>query len=167
MRLKINGWIKRDAQGSARLRKLGEGRGRWVFAVLAHTADATVLFPAAGLIWIFGRGPWKIGVWKAGLALVIGTFLTGLLKLVFKRRRPDGRWGALDRLVDPHSFPSGHAGRVATLAVLAIIYGTPSIGAVVVVWALAVGLSRVILGMHYISDVLAGFLVGAAIAVFF
>ena len=165
--MKFDVLVCKDAEGSARLRKLGEGSGRWIFTILAHTADATILFPAAGLIWIFGRGPWKIGVWKAGLALVIGTFLTGLLKLAFKRRRPDGRWGVFDRLVDPHSFPSGHANRVAILAVLAIVYGTPSIGAIVVVWALAVGLSRVILGMHFISDVLAGFLVGAAVAVFF
>jgi len=160
-------WIGRDAQGSARLRELGEGRGRWIFTVLAHTADATILFPVAGLIWIFGREPWKISAWKAGLALVLGTFLTGLLKLAFKRRRPEGRWGVFDRLVDPHSFPSGHANRVAILAVLATVYGAPLIGAVVGVWALAVGLSRVILGMHYLSDILAGWLTGVAVAVFF
>ncbi len=159
--------IRRDAEGSARLHKMGEGRGRWIFAVLAHTADTTILFPAAGLIWLFTKDPWKAGAWKAGLALVIGTFLTGLLKLAFKRRRPDGRWGAFDRLVDPHSFPSGHANRAAILAVLAVIYLSPAIGAAVVLWALAVGVSRIILGMHYFSDVLAGWLVGIAVAVFF
>ncbi|MCX6565727.1 MAG: phosphatase PAP2 family protein [Candidatus Aminicenantes bacterium] len=160
-------WIQRDAEGSARLRKLGEGRGRWIFAVLAHMADTAILFPAAGLIWLFGREPWKSRVWTIGLALVIGTFLTGLLKLAFKRRRPDGRWGAFDRLVDPHSFPSGHANRVAILAVLAIIHGTPVVGAAVVLWALAVGVSRIILGMHYVSDVVAGILTGVAVAAFF
>lgn len=159
--------IRRDAEGSARLHKMGEGRRRWIFAVLAHTADTTILFPAAGLIWLLTEDPWKAGAWKAGLALVIGTFVTGLLKLAFKRRRPDGQWGAFDRLVDPHSFPSGHANRAAILAVLAVIYLSPAIGAAVGMWALAVGLSRVILGMHYLSDVLAGWLVGIAVAVFF
>ena len=109
--------IKWDAEGSARLRKLGEGRRRWLFIVLAHTADTTILFPAAGLIWLFGGEPGKSWAWKVGLALLIGTFLTGILKLISKRRRPDGRWGAFDRLVDPHSFPSGHANRVAILAI--------------------------------------------------
>jgi len=165
--MKLDQWIQRDAEGSARLRKLGEGRGRWIFAVLAHAADTTILFPAAGLIWLFGRDEWKAGLWKTGLALLIGTFLTGLLKLAFKRRRPDGRWGAFDRLVDPHSFPSGHANRAAILVVLAIVHGTPAIGVAVALWALAIGLSRVILGMHYISDVLAGWLTGAAVAAFF
>lgn len=101
------------------------------------------------------------------MALVIGTFFTGLLKLFFKRRRPDGRWGAFDRLVDPHSFPSGHANRAAILATLAIMHGSPVLAVGVSTWVLAVSLSRIILGMHFISDVLVGLLFGAAIAVFF
>ncbi len=165
--MKFEGWIKRDAQGSAGLRRLGKGAGRTVFAVLAHTADTTVLFPAAGLIWLFAGGPWKSWAWKAGLALLIGTLATGILKLVFKRRRPDGRWGAFDRLVDPHSFPSGHANRTAVLAVLAAIYAPPPFAVAVMIWALAVGLSRVVLGMHYLSDVIAGWLVGVAVGLFF
>ena len=160
-------WLQRDAEISARLRNLNAGAGRWMFAALAHTADTTILFPAAGLFWLFGHGTWKTGAWKVGLALLVGTFITGLLKLAFRRRRPDGRWGAFDRLVDPHSFPSGHANRAAILAVLAGMYGTPLVGAAVGVWALAVGVSRIILGMHYISDVVAGFLTGAVIAAFF
>ena len=160
-------WLQWDRKLSARLRPLAGGGGRRIFAVLAHSADTTVLFPAAGLIWLFGRGEWKSGTWRVGLALLIGTFVTGLLKLGFRRRRPDGHWGAFDRLVDPHSFPSGHANRAAILAVLAAIHGTPVLGAADTLWALAVGLARIILGMHYVSDVLAGFAVGAAVAVFF
>jgi membrane-associated phospholipid phosphatase len=162
-----DGWARKDAEGSAWLRKMGERRGRWIFMVLAHTADMTILFAAAGAVWLIGKGAWKTGAWKTGLALLIGTFATGLLKLGFKRRRPDGKWGAFDRLVDPHSFPSGHANRAAVLAVLAVVYAPVGIAAVVVLWALAVGLSRVALGMHYLSDVLAGWLVGAAVGLFF
>ena len=160
-------WLQRDAEWSARFRHLGGKRGPWILAGLAHSADTTILFPAAGLIWLFGRGEWKSGAWKVGLALLIGTFITGLLKLAFRRRRPDGRWGAFDRLVDPHSFPSGHSNRAAVLAVLAAIHGTLPLAAGVAVWALAVSTSRIILGMHYISDVVAGFLTGAAVALFF
>jgi len=165
--MKFDGWIKLDAQGSARLRKMGEGKERWFFSALAHTADTTILFPAAGLIWLLGKGAWKAGAWKVGLALVVGTFITGLLKLAFKRRRPDGRWGAFDRLVDPHSFPSGHANRAAILAVLTIAYGPLWAGLAVVIWAVVVGLSRVMLGMHYLSDVVAGWIVGVAVGLFF
>jgi undecaprenyl-diphosphatase len=160
-------WLQRDGKASLRLRQLAGGRGRWIFAALAHTADTVLLFPAAGLIWLFGRGEWKAGAWKVGLAMLIGTFVTGLLKLGFRRSRPEGHWGAFDRIVDPHSFPSGHANRAATLAVLAAVHGTPGLGVVVALWAAAVSLSRVILGMHYVSDVAAGLAVGAAVAVFF
>ena len=160
-------WLRTDAEWSAGLRRLDGKRGRRILAVLAHTADATILFPAAGLIWLFGKGEWKTGAWKAGLALLIGTFLTGLLKLAFRRRRPDGHWGAFDRLIDPHSFPSGHANRAAILAVLAAIRGTPILGAAAAIWALAVGAGRIILGMHYVSDVLVGFITGISVAVFF
>jgi membrane-associated phospholipid phosphatase len=160
-------WIRKDVEGSARLRRLGEGKGRWIFSALAHTTDMIVLLPAAGLIRLLGKEDWKAGAWMAGLALVIGSLVTGLLKLAFRRRRPSGRRGMFERLVDPHSFPSGHANRAAVLTVLAVFYLPPVAAAAVVLWALALGMSRVILGMHYISDVLAGWLVGVAVAVFF
>ena len=165
--MKRKGWIERDAMASARLRRLGDGKARPVWVVLAHSADMIVLFPAAALIWLLAGEPWKAGAWKAGLALLVGTFLTGLLKLFFRRRRPEGNWGAWDRLIDPHSFPSGHANRAAILATQAIMYGSPVIGAAVLVWALLVCVSRVILGMHYLSDVFVGLFAGAAVALFF
>jgi len=160
-------WVRKDIEASAGLRWLGEGKARPVWVILAHSADLIVLFPAAALIWLFVGDPWKTWAWKAGLALLVGTFLTGLLKLFFKRGRPDGEWGALDRLVDPHSFPSGHANRVAILATLAITHGSLALGAAVSIWSLLVGASRIILGMHYLLDVVVGLIAGAAVALFF
>lgn len=165
--MRLEGWIEKDAKASVRLRRLGVGKTRPLWVVLAHSADMIVLFPVAALIWLFIGDPWKAWAWKAGLALLVGTFLTGILKLFFKRGRPDGEWGALDRLVDPHSFPSGHANRVAILATLAITYGSPVVGAAVSIWGLLVGTSRVILGMHYLLDVVVGFITGALVALFF
>lgn len=159
-------WRRMDTGASARLRRLGKDGGRRPFAVLAHTADAAILFPAAGLIWLVGKEPWKAGAGKAGLSLIVGTVVIGFLKTVFKRRRPEGPWGAFGKLFDPHSFPSGHAGRAAVLAALAVMHLPLWAAAAVVLWALSVGLSRIILGMHYVSDVLAGWLTGIAAAAF-
>ena len=84
-----------------------------------------------------------------------------LLKFTIRRPRPEGDWGQIYRINDPHSFPSGHAARSAALAVMGIALGPPWFAFTLVIWAPWVGLSRVALGVHYLSDVIAGWVVGA------
>jgi membrane-associated phospholipid phosphatase len=91
--------------------------------------------------------------------MMLGASLNGLLKAVFDRPRPD-----LWRSPDPSaglSFPSGHAMSSATLVAALVVLAWPTrlrvpvmIAGVVAV--LAVGLSRLVLGVHYPSDVLGG-----------
>ena len=89
-------------------------------------------------------------------ALVMG------LKFVIRRRRPAGDWGGIYRNTDPHSFPSGHAARAFLIAVIAAGLG-PVWGAIALwVWAPLVSLARVAMGVHYMSDVVAGLIVGIA-----
>ncbi len=88
-----------------------------------------------------------------------------LLKFSIRRPRPEGEWGKIYRITDPHSFPSGHAARSAALAVMGLAIGPPWFGLTLALWAPWVGLSRVALGVHYLSDVVAGWLVGAVMGV--
>lgn len=80
-----------------------------------------------------------------------------LLKLLFQRERP------LDQLiaVEGYSFPSGHAmsSMALALALVVICWKTRLrwlVLAIAVVYVLVVGFSRVYLNVHYVSDVLAG-----------
>ena len=98
------------------------------------------------------------------LAVAGAEALDQILKLVFQRARPAAYFG----LVQPatYSFPSGHA-LVATIfyGVVAAILTVrePSRPRRIAIWTLAalaaglIGLSRVYLGVHYPSDVLAGY----------
>lgn len=103
------------------------------------------------------------------LTLIIGT----LLKVVVERTRPLTEYAAGMRL-KTFSFPSGHAsGSVAVYGGLAVIADSVthhgSIGAIVATATaiiVLIGLSRVYLGAHFPSDVVAGWLLGACSIVF-
>jgi undecaprenyl-diphosphatase len=83
------------------------------------------------------------------------------IKFTVRRSRPEGEWGRIYRSTDPHSFPSGHAARAAMLAVLGLGLGPAWLGIALLIWAPLVGLARVVLGVHYPSDVAAGMVLGA------
>jgi undecaprenyl-diphosphatase len=87
------------------------------------------------------------------------------VKVIVRRERPAGKWGDIYRKTDPHSFPSGHATRAALLAVLALGTGPLWFGILLSIWAPLVILSRVAMGVHYLSDVLAGTVLGIILAV--
>jgi undecaprenyl-diphosphatase len=117
------------------------------------------------LLWLFAREPsWK--QWAviqfggvSALAVIVMT-----LKFIIRRRRPEGEWGGIYRNTDPHSFPSGHAARAFLIALVATTLGPAWTGMLLWVWAPLVSLARVAMGVHYVSDVLAGMLVGILIA---
>jgi undecaprenyl-diphosphatase len=97
------------------------------------------------------------------LATFVGGGVVWLLKQLFRRRRPTAENHGLYLSLDVHSFPSGHAGRNAcTVMLLMPLLSSPfQIG--LLLWLGLLGLSRVALGIHYVSDVLAGFVVGGMI----
>lgn len=65
--------------------------------------------------------------------------------------------------LDKFSFPSGHTLHAVAFSVIAIAY-YPGLIWLVAPFTLLVSMSRLVLGLHYPSDVLAGALIGAAIA---
>jgi undecaprenyl-diphosphatase len=102
---------------------------------------------------------------STGLALIAAWALTWAVKELVGRERPfaaDGDLEPLGELPDSASFPSGHASSAfAAAAVLAVFL--PRWRWLPFVPAALVALSRVWLGVHYPSDVLAGALLGAGV----
>lgn len=128
---------------------------------LALVAGATVVLLAR-------RRAWPEAVFVSVAFAGIQTLVV-FLKLAFDRPRPDV--DPVVRLPASASFPSGHAaGAVVCLGALAVVSGRlhPAgvqprlVAAGAAVGALAVGLSRVALGVHYVSDVVAGWCLGVA-----
>jgi undecaprenyl-diphosphatase len=133
--------------------------------VLTLLGSATFILPAAALTcaWLV----WEKRRWHAalvGIAVLGQQFVVETLKLTFHRARPPG--GVVSSI--GHSFPSGHtAAIVVFVGVLSYVLlrsqpRTRRIGLSLagIVLSVGVGLSRVVLRVHYPSDVLGGILAG-------
>ncbi len=124
--------------------------------LLAHSADPWTSMAALFLLWFAGNPAWKL----LALIFIAGTLITAgvvfTIKYSVRRQRPPGEWGAIYRITNPHSFPSGHAARCMMLAVLGWALGPPWLGWILFIWAVLVAWARVGMGVHYLSDILAG-----------
>lgn len=153
-----------DARLSAGLR-LAEKPGplRTVAAILAHSGDSWFWLLGLALVWWLSSDFWKERARIMAGGILVTAALVMTIKFLVRRRRPEGEWGNIYRKTDPHSFPSGHAARAVMLAVLELGLGPAWLGALLLVWALAVMLARAAMGVHYLSDVIVGALLGALV----
>ncbi len=133
---------------------------RTLGALFAHSGDSWFWLAGLFLLWWVGDEYWKL----RALAMIVGVLVTAVvvmaIKFTVRRRRPEGEWGRIYRSTDPHSFPSGHAARALMLAVIMLQMGPGWLGLGLLLWAILVSLARVAMGVHYISDILVGWLIG-------
>lgn len=136
------------------------------FAILlAHSGDSWFWITGLVIVWWFGSEFWKVRAAWMIFGIIFTAFLVMILKFSIRRKRPEGAWGNIYRKSDPHSFPSGHAARAALLACLAAGFGPQWFSLFMLVWAPLVILARVVMGLHYLSDVIAGGLIGIFIGI--
>lgn len=132
---------------------------------LSFAGEHGALWIAGGLVAAGVDGP-RRGRWLRATALVAGAHLSSMVvKRVVRRPRPDLEgFEPLAKTAGKHSFPSSHA---ASAAAAAVAYGR------VLPWpaATAIGasagamcVSRLVVGVHYPTDVVAGAVLGAVSA---
>lgn len=150
-----------DRRMTARLQLGDEDKiERRLIGLAAHSGDSWFILLGLGLIWLIGDTAWHALAIQTIIAILVLAIFVGLIKFTFRRKRPEGDWGQIYRKTDPHSFPSGHAARAALLVVLTFGSGPSRLGLLVFVWAIAVSLSRIAMGLHFVSDVIVGSFIG-------
>jgi undecaprenyl-diphosphatase len=139
---------------------------QWMMA--ASRAGDGWLWIALGLILLLFGGDRRFDAVETGVASVCAGLLTFLLvKRVTGRERPCSVethcWATL-LPPDRFSFPSGHTITAFAAAVPCGLY-YPVLFPGLIFCALSIASSRILLGLHYLSDVLAGILIGCTIGV--
>lgn len=157
--------LELDARFSDQLR-VAEKPGilRNIAVFFAHSGDSWFWAAALILLWFFSSPSWK--QWEVveffGMLGLAGVVLA--IKFLVRRERPQGEWGEIYRNTDPHSFPSGHAARAFLIAVVGAALAPLWLVLILWVWAPLVSLARVAMGVHYLSDVIAGAALGIVVA---
>ncbi len=150
-----------DGRASARLR-IAERPGvlRTLAIVLAHSGDSWFWWAGLALLWWLGDAFWRSWAATVMISIVALALIVLPVKFLVRRPRPAGEWGTIYRATDPHSFPSGHAARVLLIAMLATALGPWWLTILLWIWAPGVALARVAMGVHYLSDILGGAMLG-------
>jgi undecaprenyl-diphosphatase len=161
--------LETDRDSSYALRVPEKHGSRRRFAMFfAHSGDSWFWGMGMMVLWLIawfaGSTFWmQWAVYELFWISFIAAFVMAL-KFTIRRRRPEGDWGAIYRTTDPHSFPSGHAARAFLIAGVASLLGPPWLAVILWIWAPLVSLARVAMGVHYISDVVAGAMIGVLVA---
>jgi len=162
--MKLKKYLTIDSTLSNKLR-IAEKPGplRTFAAVLAHSGDSWFWILGLAFVWWLGSPYWKSRALVLGIGVLFTAVFVIVVKFTVKRSRPEGEWGTIYRATDPHSFPSGHSTRAFMLAVITLGFGPQWFAIVLLIWAPLIALARVAMGVHYLSDIIAGFLLGIVI----
>ncbi|AIE61686.1 phosphatase PAP2 family protein [Bacillus methanolicus] len=139
------------------------------FKWITHFGGAGFTISIQLLLHIVGPDFLKSTVLAASFSLAISHLIASLMKRFFRRIRPylalpDAKvYGYLFK--DP-SFPSGHSTAIFSVVVPYCVY-IPELAPFLLPLAVLVAFSRVVLGVHYPSDVAAGAILGSMTALFF
>jgi undecaprenyl-diphosphatase len=157
-----------DTRLFSRLFKKGEQwqRFRAVARILSRSGDGHLQILLPLWVWLLDLALADTYLVLLALAFSLERGAYFLLKNTLKRRRPQDAMPGFRSIIqasDQFSFPSGHSSAAFCLATATgIVFGGPVIA--LYLWAGAVALSRVLMGVHFPGDTVAGALLGSGLA---
>lgn len=135
---------------------------------ITYLGNTGIIWIALTLLFLAIKKYRKAGIMSA--FALIGSLLINniILKNLVARTRPYEVVDGLTRLIEAqpdYSFPSGHSGASFAAGVIFFIYLPKKFGLPAMILAFLTSLSRLYVGVHYPTDVLAGSLISTAIAI--
>ncbi|WP_062071175.1 phosphatase PAP2 family protein [Demequina sediminicola] len=153
---------------------LADHRTAWLTATMTAITNVfgpivlPILIAVGAGIWVWRTRSWRDPVLLVG-AMIFSTVMTSVTKNVVGRARPSEEIQAVPGVEHSFSFPSGHTTGAATLVFVTgyLLWRHSRSRLALVLWAVAsvlitglVAFTRMYLGYHFLSDVLAGACVG-------
>lgn len=136
------------------------------FRLVSRLGDGVFWYGLMLMVLVVKGSEGVLPVLHMGITGLSGTLLYKWLKGKTLRPRPYEVRQEINLAgmpLDKFSFPSGHTLHAVLFSVVALSY-YPQLAIILVPFTIMVGLSRVVLGLHYPSDVFAGALIGASMA---
>lgn len=136
------------------------------FVAASRLGDGLVWYALIAALALTGGAAGAAAALQMAAAGVAGALLYRVLKQRLVRERPCVSHAGIlagTAPLDRYSFPSGHTLHAVSFTTLAVSHD-PALALLLVPLALAIAASRVVLGLHYPSDVAAGAVIGAALA---
>jgi undecaprenyl-diphosphatase len=164
-------WSQIQSNDHRLMRRVHQWRApRWfrIAMIVATRGGDGWLWYAFGVILLLAGGEHRFAaIGAAGTSAVAAIFIFRALKHTSRRKRPceiePHCWASI-LPPDQYSFPSGHAITAFAVAVsVGLFY--PYLQPCLILAALLIAASRIALGMHFLSDVIAGITLGIALGV--
>jgi undecaprenyl-diphosphatase len=134
---------------------------RWTVLV-TRMGDGWLWYAFGVIILLFGGEQRYVAVGAGLAASLAGILVFRQLKLISKRPRPyqvEPHCWSMITSQDRFSFPSGHS-MTAFSIMVSVGHFYPDLQVILLVLAVSIAASRIILGMHYLTDVIAGAAIG-------
>lgn len=164
---RLASWAERDLRWARRMyRGATDELFVRVLIVASWLGDGIFWYALIAAMVLAGGTEGRDAAAHMALAGLVNLAIYKWLKRSVSRRRPCDCYAdlrAVARPLDAFSFPSGHVLHATTFTIILFSYN-PSVGLALLPIIVLIAVSRVALGLHYPSDVIAGALIGGSVA---